>query len=388
MLAVQSITIVMKDYLIPDACLLIDHGIIIDFGERSALHIPEEATVIVGAGLYAGPGLIDIHTHAGGQALFTDQPEQAAAHLLDHGITAILPALYFSLDKKGYLSAIDRIERAMSAGSCPNVLGLYMEGPYLNPKFGADRLNNPWTAVIKQEQYLEIVDRVAGTALIWALAPEREGIEGFVQYVRDKIPGIVFSVAHSEASPKQIEALIPLGLHLATHHTNATGNLQKYPEVRGVSVDETVNYHDDIYAELICDSCGIHVAPYMLRLIRKIKGNDRLILISDAYVSDCPAPSGYDGVQDINFDNTGEIAGSRLTLDVACRNMMTHTGCSLCDVFQYASGNPARLLGMTNLGAIRRGCQADIILVDHWMNVKLVIKNGAIVRNYLHEHNL
>jgi N-acetylglucosamine-6-phosphate deacetylase len=378
MLAIKSVTLVMKDHYIPDAVLLIDQGFIQDYGKQHSLAIPEGAYTLDGDGLFAGPGLIDIHTHAGGRALFHEDPVQASHYLLEHGVTSVLPALYFSLTKEGYLEAIEKINREMSAGSCPNIKGYYMEGPYLNPKFGADRLNNPWTDEIKKEQYLEILERVGQKARIWALAPERKGIEDFVQAVRAKIPDIVFAVAHSEASPEQIETLIPLGLHLATHHTNATGDRQKYPEVRGVCVDETVNYHDDIYAELICDAHGIHVAPYMLRLVQKIKGKDKLILISDASVSDAPTPPGYEGVHDINFDATGEIAGTKLTLEAACRNMMIHAGCSLADVFRYAATNPAKLLGMDNLGEIGRGYIADIVLVDHWMNVRLVIKDGEI----------
>lgn len=78
--------------------------------------------------------------------------------------------------------------------------------------------------------------------------------------------------------------------------------------MRGVCVDETVNYRDDIFAELIVDRRGIHVDPYMLRLVRKIKGERRLLLVSDACVFDGPIPPGYDGVTDINFDFAGEIA--------------------------------------------------------------------------------
>ena len=194
------------------------------------------------------------------------------------------------------------------------------------------------------------------------------------------IPGIILSVAHSEASPEEIETLIPLGLHLSTHHTNATGNLPKYPECRGVCVDETVNYHDDIYAELIADSRGIHVAPYMLRLVEKIKGKDKIILISDTCVFGGAVPPGYDGVTDINFDDAGEIAGSKLTLDVACRNMMVHTGCSVADLFRYASLNPAQLLHFGHKGAIKRGGDADIVLCDHWMNIKSVFLKGVKVQ--------
>ena len=171
---------------------------------------------------------------------------------------------------------------------------------------------------------------------------------------------------------------MPYGLCVGTHHTNATGTIVNYPECRGVCVDEAVNYNSDIYAELICDSRGIHVDPYMLRLVRRIKTDERIILISDRSYADAPNPPGYEHVTDINFDKWGDIAGSKLTLEVACRNYMVHTGASIVDVFRVASRNPARVAGFTDRGEIRVGLRADLILVDPWMNVKTVIMNGEV----------
>lgn len=378
--AIINCVIVLRDRFIPDGVIITENGIITDFGEMKSVMIPQDAEIYDAEGLFAGPGLIDIHTHAGGGKYFFEDPAYACSTLLQHGITSVLPALYFNMNRRDYLDAIDKIDRFTANGSCPNFAGYYMEGPYLNPKYGADRENNPWQGEINSGDYSEIIERTKKTARIWAIAPERPGIAGFAEEVKKAIPNIVLAVAHSEASPEQIEALIPLGLQLATHHTNATGDLPKYPECRGICVDETVNYHDDIYAELIADSKGIHVAPYMLRLVTKIKGKDKIILISDTCVFNGPVPDGYEGVSDINFDDAGEIAGSKLTLDIACRNMMVHTGCSLTDLFRYASCNPARLLKLSRKGEIKNGCDADIVLCDYWMNVKNVFIKGVKVK--------
>ena len=173
---------------------------------------------------------------------------------------------------------------------------------------------------------------------------------------------------------------MPYGLKLGTHHTNATGTLENYPEVRGVCVDETVNYNDGIYAELICDSMGVHVHPYMIRLVKKIKGQDKIILIADSFVADGPPLPGLEEAFDINFDWGGDIAGSKLTLDIACSNMMVHTGGSVCDVFKYASLNPSKLLNMPEIGQIKKGNLANLIIVDQWFNVKNTILKGEIVK--------
>ena len=161
----------------------------------------------------------------------------------------------------------------------------------------------------------------------------------------------------------------------------ASSRLEKYPECRTACVDETALYNDSIYTELICDKVGIHVSPYILRLVKKIKGDDKIILISDAYVDYGPIPEGdlYEGATDINFDNSGEISGSKMTLDGSCRNMMVHTGASLCQVFKYASRNTAKALGLSDRGEIRIGNRADLILVDAEFNLKSVILNGELV---------
>ena len=90
-----------------------------------------------------------------------------------------------------------------------------MEGTYLNPKFGCDLANNHWAGPIRREDYLPLVEAAGDFAKVWCLAPEREGIPGFVRDLKERIPSIVLSVAHSEATPQEVERYIPEGLRLA-----------------------------------------------------------------------------------------------------------------------------------------------------------------------------
>jgi len=380
MIAIKNATLVMKDHFIPDAALLISDGKILNFGEMRHVSIPENCEVLDVKGMFVGPGLVDIHSHCGGKDAFTSNPAAAARYHLEGGTTTILPAIYFKYDQASYLKYIRLLREAMKTPECANIGGIYMEGMYMNAKFGSNRNNNPWRGPIRREDYMPILKEAGDLVKVWVTAPERENIEQFVADAKEINPSVRFAVGHSEASPAQIEALMPYGLCIGTHHTNATGDLPKYPECRGVCVDETVNYNREIYAEMICDSRGIHVDPYMQRLIRRIKGEDRLILISDAS-SDTGAipPVGYEGVTDIAFDETGEISGFIGSVNVSCRNMMKHTGASIVDVFRYASYNPSRAVGFTDRGEIRKGLRADLIVVDHWMNVSKVILNGNVV---------
>ena len=380
MLAVINATLVMRDHLIEDAALLIEDGKIHSFGEMRHFPIPEGCQVVDAGGLYVGPGLVDIHTHAGGRHWFYDEPESAARFNLEHGTTSVLATLYFNMNAQQLVEQAKTVQAAMKKPEGANIAGFYMEAPYMNPKFGADRENNPWKGPVCAAEYQPVIDQVGTDAKVWVVAPEREDIKQFVLDARKNNPTVRFSVGHSEASPQQIEALMPYGLCIGTHHTNATGERPMYPECRGVCVDETVNYNREIYAEMICDSRGIHVDPYMQRLIRKIKGEDRLILVSDACVFDGPIPEGYEGVTDLCFDFEGEIAGSKLTLEVACRNMMKHTGASIVDVFRYASYNPAKAVGFCDRGQIREGLRADLVITDHRMNIQSVILKGEIIK--------
>ncbi len=375
--AIINTNIVMPDYMIRDGAIIIEDGRIVDFGRGLCT---DGLEVFDAKGLYTGPGLVDIHTHADGETLFYEDAKKASGVLLSHGITDVLPALYFSATAEELINQINYIREAKESGDAPNVVGLYMEAPYMNPKFGCNRENNPWRYPINKDDYMPVLMAGGDFVKVWVLAPERDGIEEFVIDAKKINPNVAFSVGHSEAEPERIEPLMKYGLRLATHHMNATGTIEKYPECRSACVDETVLYNDSIYAELICDKVGIHVAPYLLRLVKKIKGDDKIILISDAFVDHGPIPEGYEGADDINFDFAGEIAGSKMILDGSCRNMMFHTGASLVQVFKYASRNPAKAVGLCDRGEIAKGNVANLIIVDAEFNVKNVFLEGKIIK--------
>ena len=377
MKAIINTNIVMQDHIIPNGVIIIDGDRIVDFGRKLNT---EGMEIIDAGGNFTGPGFVELHTHAACGTFITDDPAAAAKNLLGHGVTTSLAALYFSADCDTLVAQANKIKAVAGTDEAPNLLGLYMEAPYMNPKFGCNKENNPWRYPINKADYQPLIDAIGDFAKVWCLAPEREGIEEFVKDVKKINPDAVFTVAHSEATPQEIEALIPYGLKIATHHTNATGYLPKYPECRGLSVDDAAWYNDSIYTELICDKMGIHVDPYIIRLVRKIKGSEKIVLIADSFVDDGPIPSDgcYDGADDINFDHSGEISGTKLTLDAACRNMMFNGGASIPECFRYASTNPANALSMQEIGRIKKGALANLVIVDGLFNVQKVILRGEV----------
>lgn len=386
MLAIINAELVMRDHFIPEAVLFVEDGKIAGFGEMRFTDIPEGCEILDAKGAYVGPGLVDIHCHAGTGVLFIDDPVAATKEHLECGTTSILATPKTRDSVSAYVEQIGRIRQAMATPEGATIAGIYMEGPYINQNFGS--LNNmkgvvqPRILDTVPEDYEPLLEAGADIIRVWGTAPEREGIENFVRAAKAANPQVRFAVTHSEATPQQIEALMPYGLCIGTHHTNATGTIVNYPECRGVCVDECVNYNHNIYAELICDSQGIHVDPYMQRLIRKIKGDDRIILISDQTVHKPMVIPGLEHVTDLNFTyrKTGEIdiSGSKLTLNAACRNYMKHTGASIVDAFKVASYNPAQAVGLTDRGEIRVGLRADLIITDHKMNIRTVMIGGVV----------
>ena len=387
MKAIINAELVMRDHLIPEAVLLIeDGGKIAGFGEMRTTQIPEGCEIIDAQGAYVGPGLVDIHSHAGTGVRFIDDPALATQEHLQNGTTSILatPPTRGTVDE--YLVYIQRIREAMATEKGATIAGIYMEGPYINKKYGsvnnAKGAEQPRLPDTVPEDYEPMLKAGADIIRVWGTAPEREGMENFVKAAKAANPEVRFAVTHSEATPQQIEALMPYGLCIGTHHTNATGTIVNYPECRGVCVDECVNYNDGIYAELISDSMGIHVDPYMQRLVRKIKGDDKIILISDQTNTKPMVFPGLEHVTDLNFTYRAaggiDISGSKLTLNVACRNYMKHTGASIVDAFKVASYNPAKVVGLTDRGEIRVGARADLVFVDIHMNVSTVILNGNV----------
>ena len=389
MTAIINAELVMHDHLIPEAVLFIEDGKIKGFGDMRTTEIPEGCEIIDAEGAYVGPGLIDIHCHAGTGVRFIHDPKKATEEHLSCGTTTILATPPTRGQLPVYLDALKRIREAMNDPEGSIIAGIYMEGPYINDNFGSVSTlkkgpDTPRVFDPVPEDYEPLINEAADIIRVWGLAPEREGIERFVKAAKAANPNVRFAVTHSEATPRDIERFIPYGLCIGTHHTNATGTLEEYPECRTPCVDETVNYNNNIYAELISDSMGIHVNPYIQRLIRKIKTDDKIVLISDQTVHDPMHVPGLEHVTDLNFtyrrDGRIDISGSKLTLNVACRNYMKHTGASIVDAFKVGSYNASRVLGLYDRGEIAEGNRADLVFVDIKMNVKKVILGGKVVK--------
>lgn len=378
MIAIKNAKVVLEYGILFDGVLLVDDGRIVAVGKSSDIQIPAQAQCVDACGAYVGPGFVDIHVHGGNGHFFYSEPEEASRHFLSHGETTVLATLYYDLSREEFLDSIRRVKEAMVNGDASKAIGgFYMEGPYMNPKYGASPEKNKWRGPILAEDYQQILDEAGELAKVWAVAPERKGIEPFVRDAKKANPNAVISVGHSEATPAQVYKLRKYGLRLQTHCMDATGRVEAMTGTRSCGPDEACMADRDMYAEIICDSCGIHVHPDMLRMIQENKGIDRMILISDSFVSYGESPEHLRHIEDLVFDANSLLSGSKLTLDIACRNVMMHTSCGICQAFLMASRNPARVIGMDHeIGTIEVGKKANLVFVDDMFHVQKVMLEG------------
>ncbi|NLJ41562.1 MAG: amidohydrolase family protein [Clostridiales bacterium] len=386
MKAIINTDIVMEDHIIWDGVILYDKDRIIAADSSDLVSVPEGAKLIDAKGKYTAPGFVDIHNHGTDGMFNFEYPEEVSEYFLKRGTTTMLACIFYTVGLDGYLKGIETVKSHMGKGYSRIIPGFYMEGPYMNSKYGADSKNNKWNHPITESEYKQLVDEAGDLAKVWCVAPEREGIEEFCAYAKSVNPNVIFSAGHSEAKPHMLYNLKKYGLKSQTHHMNATGVVNPLCPgndcgIRDCGPDEAVLYDDDIYAELIADSMGIHVKPHNIRMVSKIKGVDRIILITDSYPIGFPPPKGpFERATDLGFDSEGGLCGSKMTMDMACRNMIQHTGCGLSQIFKYASLNPAKLLGIDNeIGSIEAGKKANMITIDDKINVDKVIFEGESV---------
>ena len=381
--AIIHTKLLLEDGIIWDGAITWENGRIVDAGPASEVAIPAGAAVRDARGLYTAPGLIDIHNHGGPDVLFSEDPQGCCAHFLRHGETTVLPTFYCNLTLEQMTEGAKALREASGTGAGRIIGGLYMEGPYMGG-FGSNQNSILWSGDILRAEYAPLLSAVTGFARIWAIDPARPGIEGFMRDVKAADPDAIFAMGHSRASAADCRRVARYGLRLQTHHGDSGKCDGRAQGTIGAGCDEYTLYNPDVYAELISDVNGIHVDADMMRMLVRTKGVERVILITDSMPDkDHFKNNEAEGIlygPDLNYDYEGHLAGSHLTLDCACRNLMAHTGCGICQAIRMATANPAKLLGLDNeIGSLEPGKRANLILIDDMVHIDTVILDGETV---------
>jgi N-acetylglucosamine-6-phosphate deacetylase len=355
--------------------VLVENGVIAGVIDAGAAPASAERHDLAGGLLV--PGYIDTQVNGGGGVLFNDSPTVeaiaaiGAAHRA-YGTTGFLPTL-ISDDLSVVDQAMRATEQAIEQG-VPGVLGVHIEGPFLNPKrkgiHDADKFR-----VIDDEALALLTSLKVGKTLV-TLAPERTTPD-MIQRLADA--GVHVAAGHTNALYKTMRQALDHGLTGITHLFNAMSPLtSREPGVVGAALESQT-----AWAGIIVD--GRHVDPATLRIALRTRPLDRFMLVSDAMPTVGMADKRFvlqgreivvrDGVC---VDDHGTLAGSDLDMAGAVRNAVAMLDLSLADAVMMASAAPAAFLGLgAQRGRIAQGYAADFCLLDDDLSVRATWIDGV-----------
>jgi N-acetylglucosamine-6-phosphate deacetylase len=330
---------------------------------------PAAAETVDLAGRLLAPGFIDLHVHGGGGASFmSGDPEEcarAAAFHAAHGTTALLATTL--------TAPPGDLLRAVAAVAETGILGVHLEGPYLNERRrGAQAAEH-----LRPPDLGELAALLAaGPVRMVSLAPELPGALEAV--VAIDAAGAVPALAHTDATYGQALAAIEAGARHAVHTFNGMRPLHhREPGVAGAVLEDA-----RVTCEAIAD--GHHLHPAALRLVHRAKGAGGMALITDAI----PATGLGDGehrLGDVPIrvaagraeTAEGSLAGSTLTMDAAVRNAHAW-GLPLTDALIAAATTPAWVLGVPK-GRLAPGYDADLVILDAGLRPAATYLAGRLV---------
>lgn len=367
--------------------LLYENGKILEIGTGEC---PSADETIDAEGRYVSPGFIDIHTHGAGGADYMDGTVEAyltaAKMSASHGATLVYPTTLTSSNEVLF-DTFDLYEEAVAANTEGAAFGgLHLEGPYFNPvQAGAQDpryLRNP-----QPEDYMAILSRSKNIAR-WSFSPELDGAPEFAAELSKR--GIIASVGHTNASFEQCDAAYKSGSSLITHFYSCISSITRNQGYRTAGVMEYGYYQDGMSVEIIAD--GHHVPSSLLHLIVKVKGLDKVVLVTDsmrgAGMPEGPSILGglADGQECIIQNGVARLmdlsgfAGSVCTTDRLVRTMISIGGVTLEQAVQMASLNPARVMGVADRkGSLEAGKDADIVIFGDNVEVFATIVGGRKV---------
>lgn len=387
-------TLVLPDRVVPDGTLVVDRSRICAVGPAELRPGPS-AEILDLQGMYLAPGFVDLHVHGGDGADFMDGTAEAFHTICRcharHGTTSLTPTSTVARYDQ-YVQFVNNCQYLL--GEVPGgarIIGCHLYGPYFaRPARGCHPERD---FLIPQPDNSEPLLRNRSTLpMVVTIAPEIANTEWLVRTYRTR--GVRFNIGHSHATFAQVEAAVEWGVRHVDHLFCAMSDRarlrqsQTYP-MRGGVMEATL-YFEELTTEVIAD--GQHLAPELLRLAYKVKGPDRLALVTDAMRAvDQPdgeywfgAEGGGERVRKQNgvgvtLDGSA-LASGVMGMDHAVRTMHFSAGIPLPETIRMATLTPARVLGVDHdLGSLEVGKRADLVVLDRGLNVQSVYIGGGKV---------
>lgn len=347
----------------------------------------QDCVIIDGQGLMAAAAYIDSHVHGGNGFDCNDGTQEAldgmSTFYAQHGIAAYFPSTSSDpLDKINRAFAVIREAMADDTGEGVEIMGTHMEGPFINPLHKGCQAAN--RILQMTEENFAIVRQNADIIKRITIAPEIESNARRIAELVDM--GIVISGGHSNATYQQTMDAHKQGMNMITHLFCSMSTITKEGPYRICGMLEAALEIDTLFAEIIAD-CK-HLPDELMRIAFKCKGPDRLMVCSDANRG-AGGPEGgtiFTCGQQAIIENgvaivpdRSSFASSVTPIDQMVRNLVNHVDVTRADALKMASSTPARMMGVYDRkGSLSPGKDADIILLDSDLNVKMTICRGSI----------
>lgn len=378
---ITNARLVLFDRIIERAWVQIENGRIQKTGQAEfGPEIGRELVDVAGATVF--PGFVDVHMHG---AVGVDTMNATAdglagvsRFLATKGVTSWLPTLVPGSEYE-YQSALQSVSEIIErrGSSQARIVGVHYEGPFVNlEQCGA--LHRDYFRSYQQGTDLGLPRLKAGSGrMMMTIAPEVAGGIDLIQKLHQE--GWIISIGHTRASADILDQAFAAGARHMTHFMNAMAPLHhRNPGPVGWGLSR-----DDVTCDIIAD--GIHLDPFVLKLLMKVKGAQRLALISDAIAAAGEGDGEYRiwgetiAVKNGRTRNVhGSLAGSVITMLDAFR-LMRSLGAADVELAQMASTNPARLIGIDNeCGSIEEGKRADLVAINDDGDVKLTLIGGEV----------
>lgn len=377
---IKSDKIILKDKIV-SGYVYFDEGRIFDVTE-SDLPFDEEYDY---TGKYVSPGFIDIHTHGGGGFSFDGTPDDvvaAADFHLSHGTTTIFPTV-----SAAPIAVMEKATKSIKEGilskkSKANIMGAHLEGPYLSAKQAGAQCPD-FIKCPDASEYIPVMEKYSGYIARWSYAPENDMGGEFCKFITSK--GVVASSGHTDAIYDDMKLAKENGCNLVTHLFSCTSTITRDHGFRRLGVIETAFLDDDMYVEIIAD--GKHLPPELLKLILKIKDNNKIALITDSLsLAGTEAKEGIMGATEYIIEDgvcklkdRSAFAGSIATCDRLVRVMINEAGTSLVNAVKMMTFVPAQTMRL-NKGELAKGKDADIVVFDDNINIQSAFVLGNKVK--------
>lgn len=375
-IAITNAKIVTEKEIIPHGTVYVKDGEIesVSVGNDLAL---SGCHVIDGQGQLLIPGMIDVHIHGAnghdmmdGSAKSIEEVSQVCAAT---GCTSFLATSVTSSIEDLY-GMVDSVEKVMGNEPGARIVGIHLEGPYLNEKRKGMQ-NERFLRHPDINEMKGILDRTPHVKMV-TLAPELPGGMEMIQYLKAK--GIVVSIAHSDITYEKAKEAFSQGASHVTHCFNAMRPIHHRDPGLVVAAFE----EEQVSLQAIVDH--VHLHPAIVRMMHKMVGYERMVLITDALQAMGLGDGEYrfgghqvqvvDGVARLK---DGTLASSTVTMNVALRKTL-ESGVPLWDAVMMATQVPANVLNLPDKGKILAGADADLVLLDENYDVTLSMIEGKI----------